>query len=154
VICVEQTRCRGRWGGMVGGASGRGCGGRSLWTKEGRGGGQGGGTDEPLHPAPNAPAPTHTQEGDPEGWWEESFNGHSDSKPRGPQAISLDLAFPGAQHVYGLPERATNLALGATKGECGARAPGRACPCLMLDGAGLQGLPAHLVWLWGYACIC
>jgi len=108
----------------VGGASGRGCGGRSLWTKEGRGGGQGGGTDEPLHPAPNAPAPTHTQEGDPEGWWEESFNGHSDSKPRGPQAISLDLAFPGAQHVYGLPERATNLALGATKGECGARAPG------------------------------
>jgi hypothetical protein len=54
------------------------------------------------------------KEGDAEGLWEESFNGHSDSKPRGPQAISLDLAFPGAAHAYGLPERATSLALRAT----------------------------------------
>jgi hypothetical protein len=54
------------------------------------------------------------QPGDAEGLWEESFNGHADSKPRGPQAISLDLSFPGASHLYGLPERATALALRPT----------------------------------------
>jgi hypothetical protein len=30
----------------------------------------------------------------------------------------VDLEFPGAQHVYGLPERATNLSLEATAGDC------------------------------------
>lgn len=54
------------------------------------------------------------QEGDPEGWWQETFKGHVDSKPRGPEGISFDLAFPGAQHVYGLPEHATSLALKPT----------------------------------------
>lgn len=54
------------------------------------------------------------QEGDPEGWWEETFKGHVDSKPRGPEAISFDLEFPGMQHVYGLPEHATSLSLKAT----------------------------------------
>jgi hypothetical protein len=54
------------------------------------------------------------RDGDAAGLWEESFNGHADSKPRGPQAISLDLTFPGAAHVYGLPERATGLALRPT----------------------------------------
>lgn len=54
------------------------------------------------------------KEGDAEGLWEESFNGHADAKPRGPQAISLDLSFPGSQHAYGLPERATALALKPT----------------------------------------
>jgi hypothetical protein len=58
------------------------------------------------------------QDGDPEGWWEESFNGHADSKPAGPEAISIDVTFPGAQHVYGIPERATNLALKPTAGVC------------------------------------
>jgi hypothetical protein len=60
----------------------------------------------------------HLQEGDPEGWWEETFKGHTDSKPKGPHAMSVDLEFPGAQHVYGLPERATNLSLEATAGDC------------------------------------
>jgi alpha 1,3-glucosidase len=41
---------------------------------------------------------------------------HPDSKPRGPEAISLDLAFPGAAAVYGIPERATGLALAPTAG--------------------------------------
>jgi mannosyl-oligosaccharide alpha-1,3-glucosidase len=59
----------------------------------------------------------HEQEGDPEGWWEETFKSHTDSKPRGPEAMSLDLEFPGAQHVYGLPERATSLSLEATTGD-------------------------------------
>jgi mannosyl-oligosaccharide alpha-1,3-glucosidase len=56
------------------------------------------------------------QEGDPEGAWEESFKGHMDSKPKGPQAISFDLSFTGFQHAYGLPERATDLNLKPTTG--------------------------------------
>jgi hypothetical protein len=65
-----------------------------------------------TYPAP----PCAAQDSDPAGWWEETFLGHSDSKPKGPEAISLDLAFPGAKHVYGIPERATSLALGPTAG--------------------------------------
>ncbi|KAK9857969.1 hypothetical protein WJX84_003134 [Apatococcus fuscideae] len=57
------------------------------------------------------------QEGDPAGWWEETFKGHTDSKPKGPQAISLDLSFPGFQHVYGIPEHAASFALKPTTGE-------------------------------------
>lgn len=58
----------------------------------------------------------HAQEGDPEGWWEETFNGHQDSKPSGPEAISIDITFPGYKHVYGIPERATNFSLQPTAG--------------------------------------
>lgn len=35
------------------------------------------------------------QDGDPAGMWEETFLGHADSKPRGPEAMALDLFFPG-----------------------------------------------------------
>lgn len=56
------------------------------------------------------------QEGDPEGWWEESFKSHTDSKPYGPEGISFDVTFPQAQHVYGLPEHATSFALKPTTG--------------------------------------
>lgn len=58
------------------------------------------------------------QEGDPEGWWEESFKTHKDTKPYGPQAISLDLDLPAYRHVYGIPEHATSFALGLTVGAC------------------------------------
>ena len=34
------------------------------------------------------------------------FKTFTDSKPKGPQAISLDLTFPESDHVYGIPERA------------------------------------------------
>lgn len=54
------------------------------------------------------------QEGDPEGWWAETFKSHVDSKPRGPEAISFDLSFPGFSHVYGIPEHATSLSLKPT----------------------------------------
>lgn len=78
----------------------------------------------------------HAQDGDPEGWWEESFNGHKDTKPSGPEAISIDLAFPGSQHVYGIPERATNLALKPTAGRCCSAAEGCCMPghaaCMLL----------------------
>eukprot|EP00208_Stichococcus_sp_RCC1054_P007303 CAMPEP_0206145352 /NCGR_PEP_ID=MMETSP1473-20131121/27104_1 /ASSEMBLY_ACC=CAM_ASM_001109 /TAXON_ID=1461547 /ORGANISM="Stichococcus sp, Strain RCC1054" /LENGTH=887 /DNA_ID=CAMNT_0053541521 /DNA_START=68 /DNA_END=2731 /DNA_ORIENTATION=- len=56
------------------------------------------------------------KEGDPEGWWEETFKSHADSKPKGPEAISFDLSFPGTSHVYGLPEHATGLSLKPTTG--------------------------------------
>ncbi len=56
------------------------------------------------------------QEGDPAGWWEETFKSHTDSKPKGPQAISVDLSFPGFQHVYGIPEHAASFALKPTIG--------------------------------------
>ena len=86
------------------------------------------------------------QEGDPEGWWQETFKSHTDSKPMGPEAISMDLAFHGSPHLYGLPEHATSLSLQPTVGEpaaCGltklpapvAPAPvrpacmARVCPC-------------------------
>jgi hypothetical protein len=59
------------------------------------------------------------QEGDPEGWWGENYKSHHDSKPKGPTAISLDLGFPGFSHLYGLPERATSLALKPTRGPDG-----------------------------------
>ncbi|GLI69804.1 hypothetical protein VaNZ11_014505 [Volvox africanus] len=58
----------------------------------------------------------HKQADDPAGYWEESWMGHTDSKPKGPEAISLDLVFPGFQHVYGIPERATSLSLRSTNG--------------------------------------
>lgn len=48
--------------------------------------------------------------------WEETFKGHADSKPYGPQAISVDMRFPAAQHVYGIPEHATQLSLQPTAG--------------------------------------
>jgi hypothetical protein len=41
---------------------------------------------------------------------------HTDSKPKGPEAIAVDLVFPGFNHVYGIPERATSLSLRPTNG--------------------------------------
>lgn len=52
------------------------------------------------------------------GAWEENFKSHHDSKPRGPEGISLDITFPGALRIYGLPQHADKLAL-RTTGEGG-----------------------------------
>ena len=41
--------------------------------------------------------------------WDEKFSSHSDSKPRGPAAVGMDVNFPDAKHVVGLPEHATHL---------------------------------------------
>lgn len=49
------------------------------------------------------------------GAWEENFKSHHDAKPLGPEAIALDFSFPGAEHVYGIPEHADSLALKSTK---------------------------------------
>ena len=56
------------------------------------------------------------QEGDPPGLWEETFKSHTDTKPRGPEAISLDLSFPGVEHLYGLPQHADSFNLRSTRG--------------------------------------
>ncbi|EFJ31082.1 hypothetical protein SELMODRAFT_169507 [Selaginella moellendorffii] len=48
--------------------------------------------------------------------WEEHFRSHTDSRPYGPQSIGFDVSFHGAEHVYGIPERATSLALKPTRG--------------------------------------
>lgn len=52
-----------------------------------------------------------------EGEWSESFNGKPDSKPKGPEALSLDITFPNYSHVYGIPEHASPLNLKSTRGE-------------------------------------
>ncbi|GAB4835531.1 Probable glucan 1,3-alpha-glucosidase [Ancistrocladus abbreviatus] len=48
--------------------------------------------------------------------WEENFRGHTDSRPYGPQSVSFDVSFYGAEFVYGIPEHATSLALKPTRG--------------------------------------
>ncbi|CAN0198104.1 unnamed protein product, partial [Scytosiphon promiscuus] len=48
------------------------------------------------------------------GLWEESFDGHPDSKPDGPTSVGMDVYFPGSNHVYGIPEHATSMALKTT----------------------------------------
>ncbi|KAF8476972.1 glycosyl hydrolases family 31-domain-containing protein [Kalaharituber pfeilii] len=50
------------------------------------------------------------------GEWDESFGGSTDSKPRGPESVALDITFPGYEHVYGIPEHATSLSLKQTRG--------------------------------------
>ncbi|KAF4555232.1 putative glycosyl hydrolases family 31 protein 3 [Elsinoe fawcettii] len=49
-------------------------------------------------------------------WWEESFGGNTDSKPRGPESIGLDITFPGYSHVYGIAEHTGPLSLKQTRG--------------------------------------
>ena len=43
--------------------------------------------------------------------WEESYGGHSDSKPNGPTAMAMDFTFPGFENVYGLPQHADTFSL-------------------------------------------
>ncbi|GAB4835533.1 Probable glucan 1,3-alpha-glucosidase [Ancistrocladus abbreviatus] len=46
--------------------------------------------------------------------WEENFRGHTDST--GPQSVSFDVSFYGAEFVYGILEHAASLALKPTRG--------------------------------------
>ncbi|KLO09715.1 glycoside hydrolase family 31 protein [Schizopora paradoxa] len=56
-------------------------------------------------------------EGEPDGYWEESFLSWTDKKPKGPESLSLDINFPRHGHVYGIPQHATGLSLPTTTGE-------------------------------------
>ncbi|TGJ79525.1 hypothetical protein E0Z10_g9236 [Xylaria hypoxylon] len=53
-------------------------------------------------------------------WWDEAFGGNTDSKPRGPESVALDITFFGYDHVYGIPEHAGPLSLKETRGGDGA----------------------------------
>lgn len=48
-------------------------------------------------------------------WWEENFGGNTDSKPRGPESVGLDITFPGYGHVFGIPEHADSMSLRETR---------------------------------------
>ncbi|KAI0295276.1 alpha-glucosidase [Russula brevipes] len=70
-------------------------------------------TQEVLKVNPNA-----WFEGDTEdAYWEEAFNSWTDSKPKGPESLSLDIDFPRHGHVYGIPQHATSLDLPTTTGD-------------------------------------
>lgn len=49
-----------------------------------------------------------------EGFWEESFKSHTDSKPFGSSSIGIDISFLGYKFLYGLPEHADSFALKST----------------------------------------
>lgn len=49
-------------------------------------------------------------------WWEESFGGNTDTKPRGPESVALDISFPGYEYVFGIAEHTGPLALKETRG--------------------------------------
>ncbi|KAK3359351.1 glycoside hydrolase family 31 protein [Lasiosphaeria hispida] len=49
-------------------------------------------------------------------WWDESFGGNTDTKPRGPESLGLDISFVGYEHVFGIPSHAGPLALKDTRG--------------------------------------
>merc|ERR1719499_621560 len=52
------------------------------------------------------------QEGDD---WSESFGSHRDDQPRGPASIGADFTFIGSEHVFGIPEHASDFSLKQTK---------------------------------------
>jgi len=52
-----------------------------------------------------------------DGYWEETFSSWTDSKPKGPESLSLDITFPNHGHVYGIPQHASSLDLPTTTGE-------------------------------------
>lgn len=52
-------------------------------------------------------------------FWEETFGGNTDSKPRGPESVGIDISFPGYEHVFGIPEHADSLSLRETRGGSG-----------------------------------
>ncbi|KAM3445136.1 hypothetical protein NHJ13734_000660 [Beauveria thailandica] len=52
-------------------------------------------------------------------WWDETFGGNTDSKPRGPESIALDISFLGYEHVFGIPEHTGSLSLKQTRGGSG-----------------------------------
>ncbi|KZV89419.1 glycoside hydrolase family 31 protein, partial [Exidia glandulosa HHB12029] len=75
------------------------------------------GEGQAVFEAPKPVNPNAWFEGEEEdGYWEEQFNSWKDSKPKGPESLSLDINFPHHSHLYGIPQRATRLALPSTTG--------------------------------------
>jgi len=65
--------------------------------------------------APEAEAAPTDARDDESTWWEESFGGNTDSKPKGPESVGLDITFPGYEHVYGIPQHTGPLSLKETR---------------------------------------
>ena len=62
------------------------------------------------------PEPPAAEVGEDEStWWEESFGGNTDSKPKGPESVGVDITFPGYEHVFGIPEHTGPLSLKETR---------------------------------------
>ncbi|KAK7472303.1 glucosidase II [Stygiomarasmius scandens] len=71
---------------------------------------------EVLQPEPEV-NPRAWFEGETEdAYWDEKFNTWTDTKPKGPESLSLDITFPNHAHVYGIPQHATRLSLPTTSG--------------------------------------
>lgn len=51
-----------------------------------------------------------------DGCWSEKFQSHHDPKLRGPESVGVDISFPNARHIYGLPQRTVSFSLGDTVG--------------------------------------
>ncbi|KAI9891259.1 MAG: hypothetical protein M1814_002949 [Vezdaea aestivalis] len=68
--------------------------------------------DQPIVEGQEAPP----LEGDEATYWEETFGGNTDTKPRGPESLGMDITFPGYEHVLGIPEHAGPMALKETRG--------------------------------------
>ncbi|KAF8320449.1 alpha-glucosidase [Clavulina sp. PMI_390] len=61
--------------------------------------------------------PTAWFEGDmEESYWEETWSTWTDSKPKGPESLSIDIDFPNHGHIYGIPQHAAPLSLPDTTG--------------------------------------
>lgn len=80
--------------------------------------------DAPEKPATEKSEEEKTDEATPETvsdkpdestWWDEPFGGNTDSKPRGPESLGLDVTFTGYEHVYGIPEHTGPLSLKETR---------------------------------------
>ncbi|XP_076065923.1 glucosidase 2 subunit alpha isoform X2 [Oratosquilla oratoria] len=65
-------------------------------------------------PQGEKPAGEHEEEEDQNGLWEETFKGHTDSKPNGPASVGMDFSFANSKHVYGIPEHADAFSLKET----------------------------------------
>ena len=48
-------------------------------------------------------------------WWEEAFGGNTDTKPKGPESVGMDITFPSYPHVYGIPGHTGPLSLKETR---------------------------------------
>jgi len=72
--------------------------------------------EKPPADGEDAQVPLTGSDEDESTWWDETFNGNTDSKPRGPESMAMDITFFGYEHVYGLAEHATSLSLKQTRG--------------------------------------
>jgi mannosyl-oligosaccharide alpha-1,3-glucosidase len=71
---------------------------------------------EAAEAAEGEQAPLDVDQGEDEStWWDETFGGNVDTKPKGPESVGLDISFEGYNYVYGIPEHASSLSLKETR---------------------------------------